>query len=133
MTRAAENYTWVAEDLPGLPVGQTRHSLLILRLEIYYLRGMRHAVRTVSAFGRGNSGRIAESRDVLNTQLDLLERAIRRVDDRLAALPSRNGNFDIPKRSVLELLVHACYEGLAQNHRPKTLRKSPSFKGLPVG
>jgi hypothetical protein len=41
MTKAAENFKWAAEDLPNLPVGQTRTSLL--RLLIYYLRGMMHA------------------------------------------------------------------------------------------
>jgi hypothetical protein len=41
MTKAAENFKWVAEDLSNLSAGQTRTSLL--RLLKYYLRGMMHA------------------------------------------------------------------------------------------
>jgi hypothetical protein len=129
MAKAAENYKWAAEDLPNLSVGQTRTSLL--RLLIYYLRGMRYAVRTAS--NRGNKSRLATGRDALNIQLDELERNIRHVDDGLTALPSGNGNFDIPNCSVLELLVHARYESLSQDLRPTTLGKSPSFNGSLFG
>jgi hypothetical protein len=41
VTKAAENFKWVAEDLPNLSVSQTRTSLL--RLLKYYLLGMMHA------------------------------------------------------------------------------------------
>ena len=129
MIKAAENFKWVAKDLPNLSVGQARTSLL--KLLIYYLRGMRYAHTT--ALTRGNEEHIASRRDKLMTRLDKLEADIVRVDDTLAALPSVNGNFDIPNRSVLELLVHARYESLPQNLRPTTLGKSPSFNGLSVG
>ena len=91
---------------------------------------MRYTLLT--AFSRRNKPRIASRRDELDTQLNELERGIRRVDEGLAALPSGNGNFDIPNRSVLELLVHARYETLPQSLRPTTLGKSPSFNGLSV-
>jgi hypothetical protein len=91
---------------------------------------MRYAFRT--ALNWGNSQDIAKSRDKLITQLGKLETTLERVDDGTATLQSGNGNFDIPNRSVLELLVRARYEGLPQNLRPTTLGKSPSFKGLPA-
>jgi len=129
MTKAAENYVWAAKDIPNLPVGLTRTSLL--RLLKYYLQGMKYALLT--ALNRGESRFIAQSRDKLSTRLDELQSTLERVDDGSATLQSGNGNFDIPNRSVLELLVRACYEGSEANLRPTTLGKSPSFKGLPVG
>jgi hypothetical protein len=41
MIKAAENFKWAAKDLPNLSVGQAQTSLL--KLLIYYLRGMMHA------------------------------------------------------------------------------------------
>jgi len=87
---------------------------------------MRYAL--FAALNRGNSRAVAESRDKLNAQLKELQSTLEGVDDRTATLQSGNGNFDIPNRSVLELLVRARYEGLPQNLRPTTLGKSPSFK-----
>jgi hypothetical protein len=92
---------------------------------------MNHSLITAS--NRGNRQPLAQRRDELEAHLEKLERAIRHVDPGLATLQSGNGNFNIPNRSVLELLVHARYEGLPQHLRPTTLRKSPSFKGLAVG
>jgi hypothetical protein len=89
MTRAAENYTWVAQDLPNLrPVSQTRSSLLTLL--IYYLRGMRYAVRSAST--RGNNQKLTNVRNELSVQLDVLEESIRLADtdNQLASLPQAN-------------------------------------------
>ena len=130
MTKAAKNYKWVAQDLANLPVGQAQTWLLEL-LE-YYLAGMRYALNT--AMDRlNNSPDLAENCDKLHNQLKKLEAAIRRVDPGLTALQFSNGNFNIPNRTVLELLIHGYYESLPQNLRPTTLGKSPAFKGLPVG
>jgi hypothetical protein len=129
MTKAAENFKWVAEDLSNLSAGQTRTSLV--RLLKYYLQGMRHAVLTAS--NRRNNPQIASRCDKLDAELNKLEDNIQHVVGGLAALPSGDGHFDIPNRSVLELLIHARYESLPQNLRPTTLGKSPSFNGLSVG
>ena len=109
--KAVENYTWVAEEIPNLPTGQTQTWLL--RLLIYYLRGMNHSLITASY--RENYPDLAQSRDELEVQLEKLEIAIRSVDPGLATLQSGVGNFNIPNRSVLELLVHARYQGLPQH------------------
>ena len=92
---------------------------------------MRHALITAS--NHEDYELLAQRCDELKTKLKVLEGNIQRVDEDLAALQSGDSHFNIPNRSVLELLVHAYYEGLLQNSRPTTLRKSPSFKGLQVG
>ena len=81
--KAVENYTWVAEEIPNLPTGQTQTWLL--RLLIYYLRGMNHSLITASY--RENYPDLAQSRDELEVQLEKLEIAIRSVD------PARHHNF----------------------------------------
>jgi hypothetical protein len=68
---------------------------------------MRYAVLTAS--NRGNNPHIASKRDELNIELNELEHNIQDIDNGLAALPSGNGNFDIPNRYVLGLLVHTRY------------------------
>jgi hypothetical protein len=116
----------VAKELPLLPAGPNRTSLL--QLLKYYLWGMRHAAHT--SLKRRDMGGLGVRRSELNSELDSLQLALQDIECPLIAFPFNN-NFNIPSRSVLELLVHVRCESLASANRLRTPGTSP-FKCVPV-